>query len=60
MDDIIVSGGKPAYGKFFAQLKGRSLVTTQGPIRMYIDCAFTRDWELGMIEMNQTAYAENW
>ena len=59
VDDIIVSGGKNARENFFAQLKERFPVKNQGELKMYTGCAFVRDWESGLLEMNQTAYAEN-
>ena len=59
VDDITVSGGKNAAEKFFTQLKERFPVKNQGGIEMYTGCAFARDWESGVLEMNQTAYAEN-
>ena len=59
VDDFIVSGGKNACEKFFAQLKERFPLKNQGELKMYTGCAFVRDWESGMLEMNQTAYAEN-
>ena len=31
----------------------------QGELKIYTGCAFFRDWESGVLEMNQTAYAEN-
>ena len=43
VDGIIVSGGKNACEKFFAQLKERFLVKKQGGIKMYTGCAFVRD-----------------
>ena len=59
VDDIIVSGGENACYKFFAQLKKRFPVKNQGELQMYTGCAFVRDWESGVLEMSQTAYAEN-
>ena len=59
VDDIIVSGDKNACDKFFAQLKEQFPVKNQGELKMYTGCAFVRDWESGVLEMNQTAYAEN-
>ena len=59
VDDIIASGGKNACDKFFAQLKERFPVKNQGELKMYTGCAFFRDWESGVLEMNQTAYAKN-
>ena len=43
VDDIIVSGGKSACDKFFAQLKERFPVKNQGELKMYTGCAFVRD-----------------
>ena len=59
MDDIIVSGGKNACEKFFAQLKERFPMKHQAELKIYTGCGFVRDWESGVLEMNQTAYAEN-
>ena len=59
VDDIIVFGGKSACETLFAQLKERFPVKNQGELKMYTGCAFVRDWESGVLEMNQTAYAEN-
>ena len=52
VDDIIVSGGKNACEKLFAQLKERFPVKKQGELNMYTGCAFARDWEPGVLEMN--------
>ena len=57
--DIIVSGGKSAYEKLFTQLKERFPVKKQGKLKVYTGCAFVRDWESCVLEMNQTVYAEN-
>ena len=59
VDDIIFSGGKNACEKFKAQLKERFPVKTQGELKIFISCAFVRDGESGVLEINQTAYAEN-
>ena len=59
LDDIIVSGGNNACENFFAQLKERFPVKNQGELKMYTGCVSVRDWESGVLEMNQTAYAEN-
>ena len=59
VDDIIVSGGKSTCERFFAQPKERFPVKNQGELKMYTGCAFVRDWESGVLEMNQTAYLEN-
>ena len=56
VDDIIVSRGKTACDKFFAQVKGRFPVKTQGKLKMYTGCAFVRDWKSGVLDMNQTAH----
>ena len=31
----------------------------QGELQIYTGCAFVRDWESGVLEMNQNAHAEN-
>ena len=31
----------------------------RGELKIYTGCAFVRDWDSGVVEMNQTAYAEN-
>ena len=59
VDDIIVSGGKNACDKFFTKLMDRFPVKNQGELKMYTGCAFVRDWESGVLEVNQAAYAEN-
>ena len=59
VDDIIVFGGKNACDKFFTKLMDRFPVKNQGELKMYTGCAFVRDWESGVLEMNQAAYAEN-
>ena len=56
VDDVIVSGDKNACEKFFAQLKEELPVKNQGELKMYTGCAFVRDWESGVLEINQTAY----
>ena len=53
------SGGKNACEKFFAHLEERFPVKNQGELNMYTGCAFDRDWESGVLRMNQTACAEN-
>ena len=42
-DAIIVSRGKNACEKFFAQLKERFSVKNQRELQIYTDCAFVRD-----------------
>ena len=59
MDDNVVSCGRNASEKFFALLKKRFPVKKKRELKMYTGRAFVRDWESGMLEMNQTAYAEN-
>ena len=43
VDGIIVSGGKNACEKCFAQLKERFSVKKQRELKIYIGCAFVRD-----------------
>ena len=59
VDDIIVSGGKNAREKFFAQLKERFPVKKQGELKIYTGCAFVRGWTSYVLEINPTAYAES-
>ena len=54
-----MTSGKNVCVQFFAQLKERFPVKNQGKLKMYTGCAFVRDWKSGVLEMNQTAYAEN-
>ena len=30
-----------------------------GELKIYTGCVFERDWDNGILEMNQTAYAKN-
>ena len=42
--------------------KTEGTISRENPreLKMYTGCAFVRDWESGVLEMNQTAYyAEN-
>jgi len=59
LDDIIVSGEKEGYAAFFDELKERFPFKHQRELKMYPGCAFVRDWESGILKMNQTAFAEN-
>ena len=59
VDDIIVSGEKDLCDEFFSQLKQRFPVKTLGELKMYTGCAFERDWDKEIFEMNQTAFANN-
>ena len=59
VDDIIVSGRNKAFEKFLAQLKELFPVKNKGELKMYTGWAFVRDWKSGVLETNQTAYAEN-
>ena len=45
--------------EFFDQLRQPSPVKNLGEIKIYIGCAFERDWDNGTLEMNQTAFAGN-
>ena len=58
-NDIIVSGEQDTCDEFFGQLKQRFPVKTLGELKMYTGCAFERDWDNVIHEMNQTAYAKN-
>ena len=43
----------------FSQLKEQFSVKIQRELKMYTGCAFVRDLESGVLEMDQTAHAEN-
>ena len=58
VDDIIVSG-EQVFDEFFSQLKQRFLVKKRGDLKMYTGCAFERDWDKGILEINHTAFAKN-
>ena len=59
VDNFIVSGEQKIFDEFFGQLKQRSSVKNLGELKMYIGCAFERDWDKGINEMNQTVFAKN-
>ena len=59
VNDIIVSGEQLLCDEFFSQLKQRFPVKNLGELKMYTGCAFERDWDKGILEMNQTAFAKN-
>ena len=59
VDDIIVSGEQDLCDEFFSQLKQRFAVKNLGELKTYTGCAFERDWDMGDLEMNQTAFAKN-
>ena len=59
VDYIIVSGAQDFSDEFFGQLKQRFLVQNLGEFKMYTGCAFERDWDEVILEMNQTAFAKN-
>ena len=56
--DIILSGEKDVWDAFFDELKERFPFKHQGELKMYTGCAFVRDLESDVLEMNQTALAE--
>ena len=45
--------------QFFNQLRDRFPVKNKGELKMYTGCAFVRDWEHGVLEVNQTAFVDN-
>ncbi|CAM9864367.1 unnamed protein product, partial [Ascophyllum nodosum] len=59
VNDIIVSGEQDLCDEFFSQLKQRFPVKNLGELKMYTGCAFERDWDQGILETNQTAFAKN-
>ena len=58
MIGILMSGEKDVCDAFFDELKERFPVKHQGELKMYTGCAFVREWESGVLEMNQTTFAE--
>ena len=59
VDDIIVSRDQDLCDEFFSQLKQRVPVKNLGELKMYTGCAFERDWDRGILEMNRMAFAKN-
>ena len=59
VDDIIVSGEQDVRNEFFGQLKQRFPMKNLGELKMCTGCVFERDWDNGILEMNQTVFAEN-
>ena len=59
VDDIIVSGEQDLCDEFFGQLKQHFPVKSLGELKMYTGCAFERDWDKRILEINQTAFAKN-
>ena len=45
--------------EFFDQLRQRFPVKNLAELKMYTGCAFERDWDNGILEINQTAFAIN-
>ena len=56
VDDIIVSEEQDMCDEFFDQLRQRFPVKNLGELKIYTGCTFERDWDNGILEMNQTAY----
>ena len=59
VDNVIVSGEQNMCDEFFGQLKQRFLVKNQRELKMSTGYAFGRDWDKGILEMNQTSFAKN-
>ena len=59
VDDIIVFGDQDLCDEFFSQLKQRFPVKNLGEFKMDTGCAFERNWDRGILEMNQTAFAKH-
>ena len=59
VDDIIVLGKSDVYHEFLSELKQRFPAKHQGELKMYTDCAFERNWENIILDINQKAFAEN-
>ena len=59
VDDIIVSEEQDMCDEFFDQLRQRFPVKNLGEHKMYTGCAFERDWDNGILEVNQTSFTIN-
>ena len=59
VDDSIVSGESDVCYESFSDLKQRFPVKHQGKLKMYTGCSFERDWENGILDIYQKAFAEN-
>ena len=59
VDYIIVSGEQDECDELFGRLKQRFSVKTMGELKMHTGCAFERDWDNKIFEMNQTAFVKN-
>lgn len=59
VDGIIVSGEKGVCVALFDELKERFPDKHQEVLKIYTGFAFVQDWESGVLEMNQTEFAEN-
>ena len=59
VDDVIVSGEQDMWDEFFDQLRQRFSAKTLGELKMYTGCASERDWDNGILEINQTAFTIN-
>ena len=59
IDDIIVSGEQNMCDEFFDQLRQRFPLKNPGEAKMYTGCVFERDWDNGILDINQTAFAIN-
>ena len=45
--------------EFFDQLKRRFTVKNLWELKMHTGCALERDWDNGILEMNQTVFAKS-
>ena len=59
VDDSIVSGESDVCYESFSDLKQRTPMEHQGELKMYTGCPFERDWENGILDIYQKAFAEN-
>ena len=60
VDDIIVSGERDImFDEFFGELKQRFPVKNLEELKMYTGGAFERDWDSGILKINETAFAKN-
>ena len=54
-----MSGEQDKCDELFGRLKQRFSVETMGKLKMHTGCAFERDWDNEVLEMNQTAFVKN-
>ena len=59
VDDIVIAGSDETCRDFHAALNTQFPTNNLGELTWYTDCAFTRNWELGTLEITQKAFVES-